>query len=169
MRGTVKTFFANCEVVDGEILKPLSHIRPYWELSWDKDIDAYRSEDGSFAGMFNALIDELEGVTPPSKYHDNEDALAESVQKNLNWGISKKNGKWVGKNGGRLDPSDYIVTLQQGGFHDFNQENLVIAVAGRIRAAVKRGQLRYRDVEESHRRIIAGVLGNILYHRAFCE
>lgn len=169
MELAIHVFFANCELVDYAVFRPLGHIRPNWDLQWDSGSNGYLIEDGSFASEFNDLIDELERTVPPKKYHDNEDALAEYVQKNLNWGICKRNGIWVNKDGSRLAPSDYLVTLEQGGFHDMDETNLVHAVAGRIHAAIFRGQRRFRDVEESHRRIIGGVLSSILYHRATFE
>jgi hypothetical protein len=41
----------------------------------------------------------------------------------------------------------------------------VQAAAGRIHAAIDRGQLHFDDMEWSHQVILAGVLAAILYHR----
>lgn len=162
----IHSFFSCSELVDYEVLRPLSHIRPNWELTWHFDDETYESEDDSFAAEFNDMLRELSTCTPPSKYHDNEDVLAEYVQQNLNWGIRKQGKKWVNREGKPLTPDDYLVTLQQGAFHDADEQELVFAAAGRIQVALDRGQLNFDDVEVSHRRILAGVLCSILYHRA---
>ena len=41
----------------------------------------------------------------------------------------------------------------------------MLAAAGRIRAAVIRGQTHFDQMEESHRRMLAALLLVILYHR----
>ncbi len=166
MTSPIHDFFSCSELVDYEVLRPLSHIRPNWEMTWNFDDGTYESEDDSFAAQFNEMIDELATCNPPSKYHANENVLAEYVQQNLNWGIQRKGNIWVNGDGNPLTPDDYIVTLQQGAFHDAYERELTLSAAGRIRAALDRGQTHYDDVEESHRRIIAGVLCSILYHRA---
>ncbi len=166
MNTPIHEFFSYNDLLDYEVLRPLSHIKPYWELTWNFDDEVYECEDGSFARQFNELIAELATFKPPAKYHDHEDVLAQYVQKHLNWGIRKVGSTWVNKDGTRLHPSDYIVTLEQGGFQDVDERELIAAASGRIHAAIIRGQIHYDEVEESHRRILAGVLSAILYHRA---
>ena len=58
---------------------------------------------------------------------------------------------------------DYSAIIEQGGFDDVNDSDL--AAAGRIQAAIIRGQTRYDDMEESHRMMVGAVLAIILYHR----
>ena len=152
-----KEFLKNADFLDRFVLRPLDHIRGNWELTWDEDADEYLKEEGSFSELLNRLMDELEDKSPPSKYHDNEDRLAEYVIKHLGMKIKKVGKRWIGV--------DYQVILEQGGFHDIDQEDLVMAAAGRIKAAIKRGQFHFDDMEESHRKILAGVLSAILYHR----
>ena len=166
MNRQIQDFFSCSELVDYEVLRALSHIRPNWELTWSLNNEIYESEDDSFASLFNKLIEELATSTPPSRYHDNENALAEYVQQHLNWGIHRQGNIWINRDGKRLAPDDYITTLAQGAFHDVDEQELIAAAAGRIQAALDRGQNHFDDVEESHRRIIAGVLYSILYHRA---
>jgi len=55
--------------------------------------------------------------------------------------------------------------LEQGGFHDINETELVQAATGRIQTALDLGQLHFDEMEDSHRKILAGVLCIILYHR----
>jgi hypothetical protein len=150
-------FFANSEFLDYEVLRLLSHIKGNWELTWDRINERYLEEDDSYAGLLNVLIAEIENATPPARYHDNEDRLAEYVRTNLKWQIYKVGNRWVG--------NDYRPIIEQGGFDDLDEENLVLAAAGRIRAAIDRGQQQYDDMEESHRRMLAAVLAVILYHR----
>ena len=40
----------------------------------------------------------------------------------------------------------------------------MLAAAGRIKAAIDRGQLTYEDMESSHRRMLSVVLSVILYN-----
>ena len=150
-------FFANSEFLDYEVLRPLSHIKGNWELTWDRINQRYVEEDDSYAGLLNVLIAEIVNATPPARYHDNEDRLAEYVRTNLKWPIYKVGNRWIG--------DDYRSIIEQGGFDDLDEENLVLAAAGRIRAAIDRGQQYYDDMEESHRRMLAAVLAVILYHR----
>lgn len=150
-------FFDNSEFLDYMALRPLSHIRPNWELTWDFDNCKYKDEENSFANKLNLLIDELKVIESPKKYHDNEDFLAEYVKENLKWPITKIGNKWVGE--------EYVLLLEQGGFGDFNEANLIKAASGRIHAAIKFGQNHFDKMEESHRKILASVISIILYHR----
>jgi hypothetical protein len=75
----------------------------------------------------------------------------------LKWAIRKDGDRWVGE--------DYGLILQQGGFRDINEQNLVLAAAGRIHAALDRNQLHYDYMEDSHRRMLGAVIATILYHR----
>ena len=100
---------------------------------------------------------EARHASPPARYHDNENRLAEYVRKNLKWPIRKEGKRWVG--------ADYSSIIEQGGFDDFDQQDLVLAAAGRIRAAIDHGQQHFDDMEESHRRILGAVISIILYHR----
>lgn len=153
----MNTFFCNSDHLDKLVLRPLSHIKGNWELTWDKDLNKYIEEGDSFAVDLNLLIDELDRTIPPAKYHDNEDRLAEYVKTFLNWSVVKEGARWVG--------ADYDSLLEQGGFHDIDETNLVLAASGRIQAAKVRGQLHFDDMEKSHRRMLAAVISVILYHR----
>lgn len=154
----MKSFFENSKYLDRFALRPLSHIKGNWELTWDYDSEADETEEDSYAEMLNNLIEELGQVQPSSRYHDNEDRLAEFVQANLNWNILKVGNRWVGE--------DYSAILEQGGFDDIDEANLILAVAGRIKAAVARNQLHFDDMEESHQKMLSAVLSIILYHRS---
>jgi len=152
-------FFENCDtsILDREVFRPLSHIRGNWELLWDASRSCFQEEKNSYASLLNDLIAEIEAVTPPEKYHDNEDRLAEHVKEHLHWEIRKEEARWVG--------ADYHSIIEQGGFHDLDEEQLVLAAAGRIKAAQVRGQSQYNMMEDSHRCMLAAVLSVILYHR----
>ena len=152
-----KSFFKNSELLDHEVTRPLSHIRPNWELTWDHEADKFSEAEGSFAGLLNSLIAELGQATPPSSYHDNEDRLAQYAQARLGWKIRKVGSRWIG--------DDYSAIIEQGGFDDVNDSDLALAAAGRIQAAIIRGQAHYDNMEESHRRMVGAVLAIILYHR----
>lgn len=150
-------FFKKSDQLDYLALGPLSHIRGNWELVWDYEENKYKEEEDSYARMVNTLILELGECNPPNNYHDNEDRLAEYVKANLKWSIRKENGRWTGMNYERI--------LEQGGYGDINERELVLAAAGRIYAAIKRGQLHFDDMEPSHQRMLASVVAVILYHR----
>jgi len=150
-------FFADSDYLDHMVLRPLSHSRPNWELRWDRKTGTYLVEDDSYAGLLNDLLTELDNSSPPSRYHDNEDCLAEFVVKHLKWPIKKVRNRWVGM--------DYDTILEQGGIHDVDQANLLLAAAGRIHAAKRRGQIHFDEMEKSHRRMLGAVLTTILYCR----
>lgn len=97
-------------------------------------------------------------TAPPGRYHDNEDILADYVIDRLKWPIRKLGGRWVG--------ADYDSILEQGGFGDLDQAELLTATTGRIYAAFEFGQNHYDQMEESHRRMLAAILSIILYRRS---
>jgi len=150
-------FFSGSVFLDYLVTRPLSHIHANWELSEDDSEEKFVEEEDSFAKLFNELIQELESIDPPDHYHDNEDRLAEYVIAKLGWNIRKENGRWVGM--------EYEFILQQGGFSDLNQAELIMAAAGRIHAAKNWEQYHFDEMEDSHQRILAFVLTTILYHR----
>jgi hypothetical protein len=151
------SFFADSGLCDHAILRPLSHIVGNWELTWDQKLNKYVEEEDSCAALLNELMAELEQTVPPLRYHDSEDRLAENVKKHLGWKIHKEGNRWVGE--------DYGFIIEQGGFDDFAQSELILAAAGRIHAARIRGQRSFDQMEESHRRMLASVMVAILYHR----
>lgn len=153
-----KLFFKNSELLDYLVLKPLSHITPNWELTWSEESDRYAPEDDSMADLLNRLVDDIASCNPPVRYHDNEDRLAEHMKGKLGWNIKKVGDRWVG--------AGYFAILEQGGFKDIDQRDLLEAAAGRVKAAVDRGQKHFDEMEESHRLILGTVLSIILYHRA---
>ncbi|MEA5554513.1 hypothetical protein VB713_26630 [Anabaena cylindrica UHCC 0172] len=152
-----KKFFGQSDLLDRLVLRQLSHIKHNWELVWDDENEKYEPEEDSYAEKLNQLIEELGRVDPPQKYHENEDCLAEYVVANRYWQINKVNGRWVG--------ADYVGILEQGGFHDIDEVNLILATAGRIKAATDRNQYHFDYMEQSHQEILANVLAIILYHR----
>jgi len=154
----VRAFFASSDgILDRLVLRPLSHITLNWELTWDDDAQAYIPEEDSFAAILNQTIQDLSKTHPPKRYHDNEDSMAEFVIEHLHWPIRKERGFWVG--------ADYDSILEQGGFHDIDQADLLQAAAGRVHAALDRQQTHFDQMERSHQRMLAAVLSIILYHR----
>ena len=139
------------------VLRPLAHMREAWELTWDPNGGAYEEEPESFAAPLNALSRELAGIKAPTRYHDSEDRLAEFVRSRLKWPILKVGQRWVGE--------DFDAVLQQGSFDDRGQGELLLAAAGRIRAACDRGQSNFDAMEESHQLRLAALLSIILWQR----
>jgi hypothetical protein len=150
-------FFRNSDLLDRLSLRQLSHIKGNWELTWDDINGEYMPEDNSYAAQVNQLLWQLSSVHPPNKYHDNEDRLGDYVQEHLKWKIEKIGNRWVGE--------DYAAILEQGGFKDVDQDNLLLAAAGRIKAARDRKQLHFDEMEQSHQKMLADVLAIILYLR----
>jgi len=138
----IKDFFRNSEFLDGFALKHLSHIRPNWELSWNKEMEQFEEVEDSFAKEINDLISELETVSPPVSYHVHEDNLAEYVMEHLGWNIEKRANKWTN--------AEYRSILDQGGFGDVNQQNLLKAIAGRIHKAIELGQSHFDVMGMGH-------------------
>jgi hypothetical protein len=152
----IRGFFAWSEFLDRMVLRPLSHIAGNWETSWDHDERRYRPELFSFADDLNHVI-ELVAICPrPRRYHDNEDALAERVVRDLRWPIQKKRGRWRG--------ADYGAILEQGAFRDLNQRDLITAAAGRVHAALDYGQTHCDKMEDGHLFMLAALLSIIIYH-----
>jgi len=151
-------FVKHSELFDYMVTRPLDHILPNWELTWDDDTDRFIPEKDSFAEKVNEMLDELVAMPIPDKYHDNEDILAEYVQKHHNWNIFKVKGRWIS--------CDYREILNQGSFGDADQKNLLAAAKGRIAAAIQHGQTKFDDMEYGHQRILAMVLASILYQRS---
>ena len=143
--------------MDHEVLRPMSHIRPNWEITWNHDQRCYELEDDSFAEELNGLIGDLAKTTPAIRYHENEDVLANYVITTMKWPIRKEKGRWVG--------ADYASILEQGGFRDADQKDLLAAAAGRIHAAIWFKQKHFDQMEESHQTMLSAVLSIILYHR----
>lgn len=151
-------FVKHSELFDYMVTRPLDHILPNWELMWDDNTNRFIPEEDSFAEKVNKMLDELVDMPIPDKYHDNEDILAEYVQKHHNWNIVKVNGRWISY--------DYREILNQGSFGDADQKNLLAAAKGRIAAAIQHGQTKFDDMEYGHQRILAMVLASILYQRS---
>lgn len=151
-------FVRKNELFDYMVTRPLDHILPNWELTWDDGTNRFRVEEDSFAEKLNVLLDELLSISTQDYYHDNEDLLAEYVKTHLNWDIAKVHGRWI--------PCDYRAVINQGSFGDEEQKNLLSATKGRIEAAIRRGQTKFDDMESGHQRILAMVLASILYQRS---
>jgi hypothetical protein len=156
----IKSFFAWSDWLDHMVLRPLSHIAPNWEIRWEHGEARYRPEQGSFAEDLNQVIELIAACPRPSKYHENEDFLAERVVRELKWPIQKRNGRWVG--------ADYPSILEQGAFNDVSQQQLITAASGRVHAALDHGQSHFDKMEDGHLYMLAALLSVIIYHR-YCD
>jgi len=134
-------FFSQSDELGYLVLRPLSHIRANWELSWNGD--EYAHEDDSYAELLNKLITELSTVNSPKKYHDNEDALVSFAKKHLK-DIEKFGRLWKGGD-------DHRLILQEGSFSDVDEKNLVLASAGRVKAVISRNQITFDEMEDLHK------------------
>jgi hypothetical protein len=153
----MKSFFENSDFLDLMVLRPLSHIRPDWELSWYSASEEYKPESDSFAYELNMLIEEMGECCIPDNYHDNEDIVVKRTRDFENSGIYKQGRIWIGRS--------YQILLQDGGFYDESARNLVLAAAGRVEVARRFGQDHFDDMEEAHQRKLAIIMALILYHR----
>lgn len=154
---TVRAFFAWSDSLDHDVLRPLSHITSAWEMWWNREAGCYEPEPGTFAADLNAIIDQIATTSRPDRYHDHEDTLAESVIRDLKWPIQKKGSRWIG--------ADYEAILEQGAFSDFAQQDLASSAAGRVHAALDRGQLDFDRMDESHAHMLAAIMTIMIYHR----
>lgn len=154
---TVRAFFAASENIDHDVLRPLSHITSAWEMLWDREAGSYEPEPGTFAADLNAIIEQIASTPRPDRYHDHEDTLAEAVIRDLKWPIQKKGSRWIGAN--------YESILEQGAFSDFGQQDLASSTAGRVHAALDRGQLDFDHMDESHAHMLAAIMTIMIYHR----
>jgi len=78
----------------------------------------------------------------------------------LKWPIQKKGNFWIG--------ADYPSILEQGGFRDLDQKNLIAAASGRVHAALNYGQPHFDGMEAGHRHMLAALITIIIYHR-YCD
>lgn len=154
----VRAFFAWSDLLDHAVLRPLAHVRSNWEITWDQSTQKYLPEQDSFAQGLNLLIDEIATTMPPQRYHDQEDIVAELAKERLHWPIRKKGSRWIG--------GHYETILEQGSCGDADQMELVLAASGRVRAAIRRGQLHFDSMEISHRAILGGVMAIVIFHRS---
>ena len=161
LRDKVREFFAWSDVLDYEVLRPLSHVKGNWEISWNHESSRYDHEDDSFAKYLNILIDDIADTAISEDYHDNEDVVANYLASKPGSTIVKKDGRWTG--------GDYGWILEQGGFDDIDQSELLTSAIGRVAAAIDRGQTTYDAMEQGHRRMLGDVLTIILYHRSNYE
>lgn len=156
----IRKFFAQSELLDYLVLRPLSHITLNWETSWDDATRQYEPEPGSFAADLNAVIELIAVSSPPVRYHDHEDRLAERVIRDLGWPIQKRGTRWIG--------ADYATILEQGAFRDLGQHDLLSAASGRVQSAFVHGQRHIDEMEEGHRTMLVAVLTIAIYHR-YCD
>lgn len=154
----VENFFFKSELLDYLVLRPLSHIKGNWDLTYDGTEHFFTSEENSFAEEINQLLTDLNNTIVPDSYHDNEDCIVEYLKKSLSWDIKKNGSQWEG--------AEYKLILEQGGVSDDDQQNLLIAAAGRIKVAIDYNQLNFDDMERGHQNILADILSIILYHRS---
>jgi hypothetical protein len=155
----IRDFFAWSSWLDQITLRPLSHIAPYWEATWDDETQRYIPEPRSFADDLNTVIELIATCPRPPKYHDHEDVIAKRVQ-DAGWPIQKKGSRWVG--------ADYPGVLEQGAFRDVGQRDLVAAATGRVHAALDYGQTHFDEMEEGHLNMLAAIISIIIYHR-YCD
>ncbi|WBQ13829.1 hypothetical protein L2D00_03885 [Hyphomonadaceae bacterium BL14] len=153
----IREFFAWSELLDHFVTRPLSHIAPNWELTWDHSGQCYMPEPDSLASDVNKVIEIISKLPRPQNYHDHEDEVARRLIGTSGWPIQKKMGRWIG--------ADYRSILENGGFEDYGQLELLASAAGRTHAALDFGQKHFDAMEEGHLNMLAAVLTIILYHR----
>ena len=156
----IRDFFAHSDCLDYLVLRPLSHITSNWETRWNDEAWRYQREPFSFAADLNQVIECVATSPRPPKYHTNEDVLVKRVLHELKWPIQKKGNRWIG--------ADYASMLEQGGFRDLDQKNLIAAATGRVHAALDYGQPHFDQMETRHRHMLTALLTIIIYHR-YCD
>ncbi|HDM8204515.1 TPA: hypothetical protein P0E29_005054 [Vibrio harveyi] len=157
MNFQIKSFFDDSESVRDLVLQPLEHIRSNWDLYWDDSELRYVEEEHSFGSELNKLILEIAATLAPEDYHQHEDKVAQFYQESSDIHIQKNGRFWAGE--------DYRSILEQGGFNDFEQKDLVLSAAGRVKAALDRSQYHIDNMEKGHQVVLCMILSNILYHR----
>lgn len=160
-RETVREFFAKSIILDQQVLRPLSHIKGNWDVTWDDDAQRYMPEEDSYAKQLNIIIDEIADTAVSASYHENEDAVVNHLASRTGSTLTKIRGRW--------QTDDYRGLLEQGGFDDIDQGDLLTAAIGRVTAAITRGQRHFDEMEEGHRIMLGHVLTIILYHRSNYE
>ncbi|MGF1680201.1 hypothetical protein [Photobacterium minamisatsumaniensis] len=151
----MRNFFEHCDYFERLVTKPLFYIKPEYELDW-LDGKLVERED-SFACYLNQLFDELDNVVSPNNYHKYEDIIAEycALEEPT---IRKKGILWIGQ--------DYGWILENGSYDDIDEQNLVLAIAGRVKAAKRFNQCNFDEMEHGHRTMLTELLQCFIYHRS---
>ncbi|UQA50978.1 hypothetical protein [Vibrio sp. ED002] len=159
MNFQIKSFFDDSESIRDLVLQPLEHIRSNWDLYWNDSELRYVEEEHSFGSELNQLILEIATIQAPENYHQHEDKVAHIYQESSDIHIQKNGRFWGGE--------DYRSILEQGGFDDVEEKDLVLSAAGRIKAALGREQYHIDNMEKGHQIVLCMILSNILYHRMY--
>lgn len=158
----IRAFFAKSSWLDQVVLRPLSHIAPYWELQWNDDLQKYQPEEESFAEDVNALIEVLAAILPPESYHDNEDVAVLEFLKRHKWPVVKRGRMWTG------EKFDYAAALEHGSFQLAVQSELLQAASGRIHIAIKYKQHHFDEMDDAHFWMLGSLL-TILLYQGYCS
>ena len=162
----VMAFFSGSCLLDGEVLRPLSHVRSNWELMPDIG-GLYEIEEDSFAGMLNSLVSEIAATTPPSDYHSYENSVAAYMNLVRDETYTLRKGRWrYAADGRTLSVHELTYMLEQASCDSNDIPDLVLAAAGRVRAALKFEQHHYDEMEGGHRIMLAALLTIILFRRS---
>ena len=162
-RERVCTFIGWTICFDLEVTKPLSHIAPYYELTWDMEAQKFEEEELSFAPVLNSLIDKLAKTSSHTDYHQfvDDELLASRFANEV---IYLEGKRWKNNRTKEpLKPEDIGHYLEQHALGGCSLVNLKKSVSSRIRAAQKAGIKNWDELDDGHRKMLAELIVVILY------
>jgi hypothetical protein len=159
-------YFAQSEMLDYTVLRPLDHVFGNWELIWDSAEYKYRPEEDSFADHINILIQEIASSIPPDNYHYYENKLAEMYDAVKRGELKLDNsGKiWINASTGCRVSKEWVGhMIEQSRSGSDSLPDLVLAASGRVAASMKHGISHFDELDHGHMEMLAIVMMVILF------
>jgi len=149
-------FFADSHWIEFYVTRPLQHIAGAYEIDWDEELRQYVPVDvpleTTLVSQLNDVLETVEALEPKQGYHDFEDKILSSMT--ARYPLFKIGKLWLGE--------DYATMLEYGGWQQ--QHGILLAAAGRVRAAKKRGQHHFDEMHEAHRDVLGELLAIAVFY-----
>lgn len=162
-----RRFFEDSDTLDHATLRPISHVAPNWELTWDSTSDRYEEEEDSLAAHLNKLIEEISNLVPPTDYHALENQHAINYE-GVASGRFYLDGKlWRDQQTGQLVDKDFVGhMIEQATCGHYDVPDLVLSAAGRISTALKFGVDHFDKLDRGHMEMLSVIITDILFRRS---
>lgn len=168
-RESAKGFFADSAYLDYAALRPLSHVAPNWELTWDSSMGEYEAEEGSLAAHLNVLIEQVARSVPPTDYHSHENRLAQLYARvgGGRFHLSKSGKLWIDSQTNKPTSKEMVGhMIEQASSGSDDVPDLVLACAGRVATAMRFGVRHFDDLDDGHLAMLAVLIAVVLFRRS---
>lgn len=162
-----ETFFENSDILDHAVLRPISHVAPNWELTWDLSSGRYEEEEDSLAAHLNKLIEEISHSLPPQDDHALENQYAINYE-GVASGRFHLDGKlWRDRQTGKLVNKDFVGhMIEQATCGHYDVPDLVHSAAGRVSTALQFGVDHFDKLDRGHMEMLSVIITDILFRRS---